>query len=95
MQIERTQKDPKKRCVLTIITNNNQPKKTWDDKRTDFAGEFEKICYAEGIQVYYTKSETKVAFVEHNKRSLKKKFCRYMENYGCSTFTNCCNTSQA
>ena len=41
------------------------------DKGTKFAGEFEKLCKAEGIQIYSTMSETKVAFAERTIRSLK------------------------
>ena len=36
----------------TMITKKNRPKKTWVDKGTEFAGEFEKLCKAEGRQIY-------------------------------------------
>ena len=59
------------RAFLTMITKKNRPKKTWVDKGTEFAGEFEKLCKAEGIQIYSTMSETKAAFAERTIRSLK------------------------
>ena len=31
----------------------------WIDKGTEIAGEFKKLCKAEGIQIYSTMSETK------------------------------------
>ena len=55
----------------SMITKNNRPKKIWVNKGTDFAGPFTKFCAAEGIQVYYTVSETKAAFAERTMRSLK------------------------
>ena len=47
-----------------MITKSNRPKKVCVDKRTQFAGEFKKLCKAEGIQIYSTISETKAAFAE-------------------------------
>ena len=70
------------RAFLTMITNKNRPKKIWVDKRTEFAGEFEKLCKAEGIQIYSTMSETKAAFAERTIRSLKNILYRYMEDNG-------------
>ena len=52
----------------------------WVDRGTEFAGEFKKLCKAEGIQVYSTMSETKAAFAERTKRALKSIFYRYTEN---------------
>ena len=44
-------------CVfLTMITKNNRSEKNWVDKGTEFAGEFKKLCKAEGIQLYSTMS---------------------------------------
>ena len=60
------------RAFLTMITKRNRPKGTGVDKQTDFAGEFEKLCKAEGRQIYSTKIDTKVAFAERTIRSLKK-----------------------
>ena len=42
------------RSFLTVITEKNRPKNLWVDKGTEFAGEFKKLCKAEGIQVYST-----------------------------------------
>ena len=42
------------RAFLTMITKMNRPKKIWVDKGTEFAGEFKKLCKAEGIQIYST-----------------------------------------
>ena len=58
------------RAFLTMITKKNRPKKMWFDKGTEFAGEFKKICKAEGIQIYSTMSETKAAFAERTIRSM-------------------------
>ena len=49
---------------------------------TEFAGEFKKICKAEGIQIYSTMSETKAAFAERTVQSLKTILYRYMEHNG-------------
>ena len=65
-----------------MITEKNRPNKNWLDKGTEFVGEFEKRCKAEGIQIYSTMSETKAAFYECTIRSLKKILYRYMEDIG-------------
>ena len=52
------------KAFSSIITKRNRSKKIWVDKGTEFAGAFKKVCAAEGIQVYSTKSETKAAFAE-------------------------------
>ena len=70
------------RAFLTMITRKNCPKKVWADKRTEFAGEYKKLCTAEGIQFYSTMSETKAAFAERTIRSLKNILYRYMEDNG-------------
>ena len=57
-------------------------KKNWVDQGTDFAGEFKKLCSAEGIETNSTMSETKAAFAERTIRSLKNILYRYMEDYG-------------
>ena len=77
-------KDSKKtvRAIFTMITKKNQPKNIWVDKGTEIAGEFKKLCKAEGIQIYSTMNETKSAFAEHTIRSLKNIFYRYMEDNG-------------
>ena len=70
------------KAFSSMITKRNRAKKIWIDKGTEFAGAFEKICAAEGIQVYYTMSETKAAFAERTIGSLKNILFRYMEDYG-------------
>ena len=57
--------------AFMTITKENRPKKFWVDKGTKFAGEFKKLCEAEGIQIYSTRSETKATFAERSIRSLK------------------------
>ena len=64
------------------ITKKNRPKKIWVDQGTEFAGEFRKFCSAEGIEIFSTLSETKAAFAERTKRSLKNILYRHMEDYG-------------
>ena len=59
-------------AVLSMITKKNRPKKVRVDKGREFAGEFKKLCQAEGKQIYSTMSETKAAFAERTIRSLKK-----------------------
>ena len=63
----------------SLVTKRNRPKKIWVDKGTEFAGTFKKFCAAEGIQIYYTMSETKADFAERTERSLKSILYRYME----------------
>ena len=70
------------RAFLSMITKKNRPKKIWVDKGTEFAGEFEKLCKAEGILIYSTMRETKAAFAERTIRSLKIVLYRYMEDNG-------------
>ena len=69
-------------AFLTMITKKNFTKKTWVDKGTEFAAEFKKLCKAEGIQIYSTRSETKAAFAERRIRSLRNILYRYMEENG-------------
>ena len=77
-------KDPREtvRAFLTIITKKNRPKKIWIDKGTGFAGEFQKLCKAEAIQIYSTMSEAKAAVAEPKIRSLKNILYRYMQDNG-------------
>ena len=70
------------RAFLTMITKKNRPKKIWVDKGTEFAGEFEELCKAEGIQSYSTMSETKAAFAERTIQSVNNILYRYMEDNG-------------
>ena len=64
------------RAFLTMITKKIRPVKIWVDMKTESAGEFEKLCKAEGIQIHSTMSETKAAFAE---RAIRH---RYMEDSG-------------
>ena len=77
-------KDPKEmvRACLTMVKKKNRPKKNLVDQGTEIAGEFKKLCKAEGIQIYSTRSETKAAFAEHTIRSLRIIPYRYMEDEG-------------
>ena len=68
-------------ACLTISTKNIVPK-NWVDKGSEFNGEFEKLCKAEGKQLYSTLSETKAAFAERTILSLKNTLQRYMEANG-------------
>ena len=70
------------KAFSSMITKRNRPKKIWVDKGTEFAGAFKKFCFAEGIQVYSTMSETKAAFAERTIRSLKNIIYPYMEDFG-------------
>ena len=70
------------RAFLTMITKKNRPKKLLVDNRTEFAGEFEKLFKAEGIQIYSTMSETKAAFAERTRRSLENILYCYLEDNG-------------
>ena len=56
-----------------------RPRKAWVHKGTEFAGEFEKICNAQWMQIYSTLSETKTALAGCTVRS--KKIYRYLEEY--------------
>ena len=80
---ENKSKDSKEtvRAFLTMITKKNRPK-IWVDKGTEFAGEFKKLCKAEGVQIYSTMSETKAAFAERTIRSLINILYRYMKYNG-------------
>ena len=70
------------RAFLTIITKKNRLEKVWVDKGTEFAGEFKKLCKAEGLQIYSITTETKAAFAERSIRSLKNILNCYMEDNG-------------
>ena len=70
------------RAFLTLITKKSRPRKIWVEKGTKVAGDFKKLCKAEGIQIYSTMSETKAAFAELTIRSLKNILYRYMEDNG-------------
>ena len=61
---------------------------------TGFAGEFKKLCRAEGKDIYTTMRENKAVFAEQTARPLKSFFYRYMEALDKSTFTNYLNSLQ-
>ena len=65
-----------------MITKKNVSKKIWVDKGTDFAGEFKKLCKAEGIQSYSTMNEIKAALAERTILSRKIILYPYMEGNG-------------
>ena len=70
------------RAFFTTITKNNGRKNIWVNKGIEIAWEFKKLCKAEWIQTFSTRSETKAAFAERTIRSLKKIIYSYMEAYG-------------
>ena len=70
------------RTFSKMITKKNRLRNIWVDQGTEFAGEVKKFSSAERIENYSTLSETKTAFAERTKRSLKNILYRYMEDYG-------------
>ena len=70
------------RSFLSMITKKNRPRNIWVGEGTEFAGEFKKVCKAEGIQIYSTMSETKAAFAERTIRALKNILSYYMDDNG-------------
>ena len=75
-------------AFVTMTTKKNRPKTMWVDNGTEFAGDFKKLCKAEGKQIYSTMSETKAAFAERTIRSLKTYFTVAWKTMDTSTFTN-------
>ena len=67
---------------LNMSTKKKRPTKLRVDKGREFAGEFKKLCKVEGVQIYSTMTEAKVAFAARIIRSFKNIFHRYMEDYG-------------
>ena len=62
---------------------------------TEFAGEFKKNCIARGINFYFTTGETKAAFAERTKQSIKKFFLPVTwKTLGTSTSTSYRSLSQ-
>ena len=70
------------RAFLSMIRKRNRPKEIWVEKGTEIAGEFEKLCKVEAIQIYSTMSETKAAFAERTIRSLKNIIYPYIKDNG-------------
>ena len=79
------------RAFSSMINKRNRPEKIWVDKGAEFAGTSKKFCAAEGIQVYSTMSETKVAFAERTIRSLKIVFAVTWRFLDTSIYTNYLN----
>ena len=66
-----------------MFTKKNQLKRILVDKRIKDAGEVEKACSAEGIQICHTKSETKAAFADRTTGYLKIILYCIMEDHVC------------
>ena len=69
-------------CIVEYDYKNESSQKVWVDKGSDFAGQYKKTCKAEGVQVYSTLKETKVAFAAQTIRSLKLILHLYLKDYG-------------
>ena len=69
-------------CFFDYGYKKQSTHKNWFDKGTEFAGEFKKLCKAEGKNIYSTMSETKAAYAQRTIRSLKNILYRYMEDNG-------------
>ena len=78
----KTKDEKETSCIFDYDYKKESAQKIWVDKGIEFAGEFKKLCKAEGIQRYSTMSETKAAFAERTVRSLKNVLYRYMEDNG-------------
>ena len=78
------QKNPKKQFLQfgPWFQKKNRLKKSWVHNGTELAGEFEKLCEAEGLQMDYTMSDTRAAFAERRKRCLTNTLYRYIDDYG-------------
>ena len=76
----------KRFVLLSLITQQKQPREIWVDNGTDIAWEFKKSCKAEGLQIYSTMSDTKATFAERTKRQLKNIAYCYIEDYGYKYF---------
>ena len=76
------------RAFLTMITKKFRTEKIWFYNGTEFAGEFKKLCKAEGRKIYSTISQTKAAFAERTVRSPKINCTVTWETMGTSTLTN-------
>ena len=69
-----------------LSRRNNQKKKVWIDKGSEFKGDFKKFCEMKGIHLYTTESKTKSAFAERNIRSLKNIIYKYLEEKWTRTY---------
>ena len=61
----------KQRIAPKICATKKLPEKIWADQGREFAGEFEKFCKENRIEIYSTRSETKTAVAERSIRTLK------------------------
>ena len=67
---------------MNMIIKQNRPAKNWAEKDAEFTGKFKKLCKAEEIQIYSTMNDTKAAFPERTKQSLKNILCRSIKGCG-------------
>ena len=82
------------RAFSTMLTKKNPPENFGVDKGTEFAGEFEKLCKADGIRIYSTMSDTMAAFAERTNGPWKKYFTVTWKTMDTSTFTIWLNSLQ-
>ena len=64
------------------MDKKNQHNESSVYKGPELAGQFERLCKAQGIQIHSTMSETKIAFAEHLIKPLKNTLQHYIENIG-------------
>ena len=77
-----------------MITKLNGPTKNGVDKGAQIAREFEKLCKVGGIHNYSTMNETKAAFAERTKQSLKNVRYNTWKIMDITTFKTCLSSSQ-
>ena len=88
-------KDSKENVRAFLNDNKKEPtQENLGTRGTEFVREFEKVCNAEGIQIYSTMSETKAAFAECAIRSLKNVFTVTWKIMDTSIFTSSLNSLQ-
>ena len=76
----KTKDSKEKVCSFsTTIAKKNQTGKIWVVKRRKIAGEFKNLSKAEGLEVYFTMTETKATFAERTLQNPKKLLQRHME----------------
>ena len=68
--------------AFLITDKKNQHNESSVYKGPELAGQFERLCKAQGIPFHSTTSETKVAFAEHLIKPLKNTLHHYIENIG-------------
>ena len=82
------------RTFSTMFSKKNCRKKVWVDNGTDFEGEFQKNCDAEGLQTDSKTSEIIAAFAHCTLRSIKGFFTVTWKSMGTSTITSHRDLSQ-